>query len=409
MSEPRPIPENLAKYEPEILAGLAAAARRRGELGFQERCNRPTCWGGHNEGGRNISSFHSGRPVLISQALNQVTSSGPGDELQDERRSQAEQNEKPEGINHQAADLPTVRFWPIMGINAARVNHGGAWKIYVLAKNLDLTGRGAIPLENLIKWVKALGVHPKTFNRWLGDALALGLITERARHDGWVVLASNQAAAVTLGCNHAGGRPASITAAALVTHGWRAQVFAAYEETHGGRPISRAKQESLTGVPISTQRAYDNQAGVIRKRNIAISEEPVKCLEGAKEFENRAGPFPWRDKRRRYKVLAWWLPDNRTAPGAESLQRGRTKKINKAIKHLINQRDNSLFIQEQAQSYDGEGVLPFIRIFQPSAVSARSMERKIIKADIRGPGELYFPNREYRRGHLWNTYPLGGD
>ncbi|MDP2325011.1 MAG: hypothetical protein Q8N51_13420, partial [Gammaproteobacteria bacterium] len=88
------IPPSLAKYESEILVMLAAVARRRSEL-----------------------SFMYGRrdPVRIPRAAPRITD----------------------------AQL-SVKFWPLVGVAAARSGTGGAWRAWTLAKHLDAHGLGMI-------------------------------------------------------------------------------------------------------------------------------------------------------------------------------------------------------------------------------------------------------------------------
>jgi len=503
------IPENLKEYGPEILAGLAAADRRRHELanawGYPARqpADGPVkfaelprvaiytdgaCSGNPGPGGwaavlryagkeaersGRIASTTSNRAELqaVIEALQLVTipheidiytdsryvlagvaspirrgkntdlwakitelagphkikyhwvaghAGNPENERANELAQQAIDSrplEKPRlentavnpQLNSQPAALQPVKFWPLVGIAAARRNEGRAWRCWALAKSLDKPGLGAIRLDDLQALANELGIHPKTWRRCLADARRLKLIRERAAADGWVVLASQEAAAVLLGCDYAGPRPASITAGDLVGPGWRAYVWAAYEATHQGKPISRAKQESLTGVPVSTQRAYDNQAGVARRPNYAVSNYAVSgkgkdYLSGVAECEGRAAPFKFWDRQGRRWILAWRLPDCRTASAAESGQRGRSKKINRAIKRLTCKRDNGLSYSGQAESYNAGGVQA-LRIFHRTDKQAKATERKLARADYRPAGELYLFRREGNTADIWHVLP----
>lgn len=386
MTDKRVIPQELKQYESEILAGLAMIERRRSE--------RAQAWA------RPTLPVVPG-PVVFAQ-LQQPAAIEP-----------QQVSLPPEEIPHLAAIEPkpqraadqSVKFWPLVGIAAARDNAGGAWRAWVLAKNLDKPGRGAIQLADLQALARALGIHPKTWRRWLSAARDLALIKDRARGDGWIVLASNPRAAVLLGCDHAGVRPVSIAAGDLTSEGWRARVFAAYEHTHNGRPISRVKQERLTGVPISTQRAYDNQAGVTRRPNYAVSQRAADQLAGELEFGEHAAPFVFRDRQGR-EVIAWRLPDSRISHAAESLQRGRSRKINKAIKQNA-QRLNDSSIPGRVQSFDAGGGLS-LRLFHRTSKQAKSTERKLAHSDYRPPGEIYVHKSETRRVDLWRVLPQGG-
>jgi hypothetical protein len=378
----RAIPENLKKYEAEILAGIAAAERRKTEFS--------TAWG-----------YPTGRPAgpAAFTALEKPTGSPTSAELFIDR-----QNIQGPGQD-KAAGLQSVKFWPVIGIAAARRGYGGAWRAWTLAKNLDKIGLGAIPLVKLESLARELGIHPKTWRRWMAAARHLGLIRDTAR--GFIVLAGQAAAAVIFGCDNAGTRPASIAAGDLVGIGWQACIWAAYEQTHGGRLISRARQENLTGVPGRTQRYYDSQAGVDRRANYAITERPGDELAGMAEFEDRPGSFKFYDKKRRRLVCGYRLPDSRTASAAESLQRGRSKKIAKQIKRLAYKRNDGLSILGQASSYDA-GRVEFVRLFNWTGQQLRAENRKLARSDKQQPKELYLIKQVGRRSDLWQPVPLGG-
>lgn len=303
----------------------------------------------------------------------------------------------------QAATLQTVKIWPLIGTAATkRPAAAGAWRLWIFAKNLDKPGLGAIPLIDLIACIKDLGVSPKNQQRWLKQARRLGLIRDRASADGWIALPSPAKVAAILGCVYAGARPARIPAGDLIAPGWRAKVWAAYVSTQNGRPISRAKQEEISGVPASTQRAYDKQAGVIRRPNYAVSNRSAELLPCVVEFENRPAFKIWNSKPRRW-VVAWRLPDIRTTSAAESLQRGRSRKINKAIKRLKEQQNNGLSLLGQVVSYDAGGANAS-RIFYTTDRQAKAARRKLIIAD-RQPAEGYLLTRCGRRSNLWQFLP----
>lgn len=363
------IPDSLQKYRDEILAGVAAARLRNIEL--------VNAWG-----------YPARQPVIDPLHF--------AEEL-----SKVKPNETYSG---RAADLRAVKIWPLVGISAGRHNEGGAWRAWTLAKSLDINGRGAIPLDDLQALASELRIHPKTWRRWLAGARRLTLIRDRSRGDGWVVLASQPWAAVILGCEYAGTRPASIAAGNLVGKGWHTYIWAAYEQTHQGRPISRAKQENITGVPISTQRWYDNQAGVNRKPNYALSDRPADELAGVSEFEGRPAPFKFYDKRQRRAVVAWRLPDSRTASAANSLQRGRSRKINKAIKQISIKRINGLSILGQAPSY-AAGEMPTLRLFHRTDRQAKATERKLAHSDLQQPSEIYLHTHEGYKADFWRVLP----
>jgi hypothetical protein len=303
--------------------------------------------------------------------------------------------------------LQHVKFWPLMGVAAAKHGEGGAWQAWTLAKSLDKSGTGAIPMADLQALVSDLGINPRTWQRWMAAACRLTLIHVRSNSPELISLASHAAAAVLLGCDDIGTRPASIRAGDLTGKGWRSYVWAAYEVTHGGRPISRAKQEQLTGVPTRTQRAHDNQAGVDRRPHYAISDQPTDELTIVSELGNHKGAFKFYDKKHPHGVLAWRLPDSRTTTAAESLQRGRSKKISKAIARLNFQRLNDSSILGRVQRFD-PGNVQALRIFHMTGQQLRAAERKIARMDLQPAAELYLHRSYGKHADLWHVVPQGG-
>lgn len=383
------IPENLKQYTREILAGIAAAERRRIELS--------SAWG-HPE-------RRPAGPGVFARLIDRPNAAGsegcpsPNDSLGHLR--------VPTVDDGNPRTLQPVKLWPMMGISAARRGEGGAWRAYALAKSLDKSGTGAIHLAELESLAVELGIHPKTWRRSLAAARRLTLIHDRSNCPGLIALAGHAAAAVLLGCDYIGTRPASIRAGDLTGKGWRSHVWAAYEATHGGRQISRAKQEQLTGVPVRTQRAYDNQAGVDRRAHYAVSERPADELTGSSEFENHPGAFLFYDKKRRCNTLAWRLPDSRTTSAAVSLQRGRSKKIIKAVKRLQFQRPNDSSILGRVQSFEADNVRP-LRIFHMTRPQLRATERKLARMDLQPAQELYLHRSYGKVSDLWHVVPLEG-
>jgi hypothetical protein len=366
------IPENLQEYKAEILAGLAAAERRKVELG--------QAWGYPHDRERSYIVGSSGGSLALIEASRVpiTTSNDVG----------------------QAENCTMVKIWPLVGISAWRHSNGGAWKVWILAKHLDRTGRGAVPLADLQALAADLGIHPKTWRRWLADARRLTLFRDLAR-PGWILLASHSMAAVVLGCDNVGNRAVEISSRYLFSTGWRSYVWAAYESTHGGRPISRKRQEALAGVPIGTQRRYDKDAGVERHHNYAVSIQSPDELAGIEEFGDRAGPFEFYDRRQHKVVIGWHLPDSRTTTTAETARRGRSRKINKAIG-----RYNGLFFMEQARScFAGE--TPAGKIFHRTRAQAKATERKLARSDHQGLVEIYLWSPEGKKAEIWRPLPQG--
>ena len=56
-----------------------------------------------------------------------------------------------------ANDQLKVKLWPLMAFAARKVNCTGAYRLWVLAKALDIHGSGVIKAENLREWAIAIG------------------------------------------------------------------------------------------------------------------------------------------------------------------------------------------------------------------------------------------------------------
>ena len=375
------IPDNLKKYELDILAGFAAARRRKIEYS--------QAWGYPEKPPAGPAAF-----AVLEKSIERPIQEKPGITSSDLKCPGP-------------ASMQKIKILPLVGMAAARRGDGGAWRAWSLAKNLDKTGQGAIPLVELELLARELDIHKKTWRRWLAAARRLTLVRDRMRGDGWIVLAGQAWAAVLLGCDYLGPRPASIAAGDLISEGWRAFIWAAYEQTHHERPISRRKQEQLTGVPERTQRAYDSQVGVDRRPNYSLSDRPGDNLAAVAEFEDRPGLFKYYDKKRRRWWCAWRLPDCRSTTAAESLQRGRSKKIAKQIKRLSYKRINGLSILGQAESYDA-GSVATVRLFHRTGRQARAAIRKLDKTGSKQPNELYLFKQAGRSCDFWQPLPLGG-
>jgi hypothetical protein len=127
---------------------------------------------------------------------------------------------------------------------------GGDWRLYVLAKALDRQGLGMIPRDDLRAYALALGVHVRTFQRWMTEARNHGLFIDvQARGGEWMLLLPNPgAAAYGMGCE-VGRRKVRIKADLLIGKGWKAHVWAGVEATSrlpGGRQMARERLQALS-------------------------------------------------------------------------------------------------------------------------------------------------------------------
>jgi hypothetical protein len=147
----------------------------------------------------------------------------------------------------------TVSFYDRMGVHAARknsrVSHG--WHAWVLGKRLDIEGSGRVRRDDLRVFANSIGVHPRTWERWINEARNNNLLMDIQKSDGewWFILPSPARAAKSMGCAHVGSRKVVMSAAALIGEGWRARVFSAWED---GKQISREQIQKHLDIPVST-------------------------------------------------------------------------------------------------------------------------------------------------------------
>lgn len=212
-----------------------------------------------------------------------------------------------------------IRFTPLVGLKSFRTSEaGGAWRLFVLAKNLDDKGLGKIERESFGVYSKSLGVSDRQFRRWLNAARNHDMVQDVQSEDGqWMlILASYKSVAKTLGLKHA-GRVVTLPAKLLVGKSWRAYVFASWQSiftNNGERLASQKKQAEITGISEQTQRQFNKEAGVQSKRNYAISNIHANGYSAVLEFDNRAGLFEYWNKETHQKYLGWRIPNSRYFP-----------------------------------------------------------------------------------------------
>ena len=162
----------------------------------------------------------------------------------------------------------TIKLWPVIILAAITNKHGGAARIWALSKAIDSQGAGKVSRADLWAFCAGLGIGERKRLRWLCAALELGLFREVIYRNGEVVyrLASWGRGAGMLGCSQI-GKPANVTAKALVSPGWRAHVWAGYLATLEGQIISQETKYKITGVDPRTQRNYQATLAVKRIQN----------------------------------------------------------------------------------------------------------------------------------------------
>lgn len=241
-------------------------------------------------------------------------------------------------------DGRTVKAWP--GLLTAMLKHevAAAGRIYLLMRFIDSEGSGWLTVDH-VRFVFTHKESPLKVMGWRRLRQILhggeGIFWKRDdRGRIWIIGAGK--IADRLDVERLTGQPVELPLRALVggMKVVRANFYASY---HSGRlkdnPISRGVLQQVTGVPVRTQRVYDDVTGTGRQKNICVGEPYSR--EG---FENCAydrgrAAFVLRDAKGNYgpkggRYLAWHLPNHYDGPHKVTY-RGRQKKINQHLNALV--------------------------------------------------------------------------
>lgn len=292
----------------------------------------------------------------------------------------------------QPAHFPEiVNFYPLMAIQAARRSSrvGGGYRLYVLAKALDQQGRGAISRKQLRQWTRALGLSWVQWKRWLEEARNNDLLRDVQRQSGeWeLILPGAAAAARAMNCEAVGACKVTMAAYLLIGAGWKARVWAAYEATHRGRPISRERMQKLVNVPVSTQRYRDNQAGVTSQANYARLKNRAGDLAMLREYGQHKGLYVRKDG-----FLGSRKPDSRTTDIAERGRKGRARKANATL-HRMERMTGLSLVRQALSDHVSPELAPTksvcVRLFNFTPSQRAASEKKLAKADTPRIREVY--------------------
>jgi len=218
-----------------------------------------------------------------------------------------------------------MKFYPELVLAVMRSNKPtGGVRLFCVAKHFD-NGNGHIPFDEFKAYAKRyLGIGKSRFNRWMREALRLGIVK---RSGNVLALLSWGKAAVACGVTNPLANAVEMGVTKIVNDGWAAWVWAAYLKRHEGKPIARATLERLTGIPERTQRAYEAEANVENQANYATEKEPI-----AKEEDGYFWYYGQPKKR---------LGNSRVISGVERCKRGRTKEHNHEIWDALSLWDSS--------------------------------------------------------------------
>ena len=238
-----------------------------------------------------------------------------------------------------------VKLFPDIALGMLRQEQVAPGRVWLLLRHLDSEGRGWLRIDIIREQL----THKDSALRLCGWRQLRNLLRQgegifwrRDKTHLWLRSAGKAAAA--LGVARLVARPVAL--ALKILRGGIGSVRAHfYASFHSGRrsqqPISRRTLEAATRVAARTQRLYERETGVKRRRNMAIGErysaENVQkraWAHGKASFDfidhhGRQGP-----EKRHY--IAWHLPNSYRGCHDPS-PKGRMQKINRQI-DLVNKR-----------------------------------------------------------------------
>jgi hypothetical protein len=289
-----------------------------------------------------------------------------------------------------------IKIWPSVGLAASQNKRGGAWRLWVLARNLDREGSGVVSKRDLYDYLDSLGCHPRTRRRWVRAAKESGIICEAKNEAGEriYILRSSGKAAAALGAVKI-GRPVTIKGGAtkLLENGWTAHLWGGWTAAKNGyqenpKPISQETKRQLTGVAPRTQRKYQRISGSKSIANYAprpdIDTAHVDSLNdvtGWTFFVDGEGNTNQR------------LPDLVLAPlSVDVAKRGRSRKAQRELSKYSSLERREPFSDEPERIY-----------YDTCKDASRATERQPKAALLHGENP---PDRFYHRKHI--RYLEGG-
>lgn len=286
-------------------------------------------------------------------------------------------------INEQLGGTLTV--YSGIAFAAYKVQNGsGAWRAWAIARSLDKPGSGKVKRAELVSYLRWLGEPTRSVQRWLESAINLGLLQENNKGD--LHMVNPARAAMCFGAESI-GKPATISAKALVCKGWKAHVWAAYLVTLSN-PISQARKEQLTGVSERTQRNWQKGIGWAEKNYVDHGVKPshvtgLREERGLACFVGRGGHLIQR------------LPDTRRVPMFQAMpgRRGRLRKMQK----LLN----------QSSSLEGRGAdSEALKLFCTTSKGVEQAKRQAVRADLppwEAPREVFLLNKTGKLANWWKA------
>ena len=233
-----------------------------------------------------------------------------------------------------------------------------------MCRYLDGEGRGWFAIQDMRGKLTDTGSLLRLFTwRRLRQVLTQGhgrfWIWDKEHERLWLFGAARVAA--NLNVTRLVGKPVVLPISAITNSigEFKTHLYAAW---HSGRksnnPISRAVQETITGIPERTQRHYCQVAGIKRKTNIAIGNKHDPEEEENQAWQRGRAIFKFvdhqgRQGRKGTLYIAWHLP-NTVGPHQQTTN-GRMRKINQKLNVLVTKGTQGNRQKEVVKRYYADG------------------------------------------------------
>ena len=293
-----------------------------------------------------------------------------------------------------------VLHYPSLGLAALQQSDVPCYRVWLMCRYLDDTGRGMVDVAQLKEELTSLDAHLRLFSwKRLRQILYAGngrfWHWHQENNQLWLVGVAKLA--VALNVSKLVGKRVQLPVK-TITAGisqFKAHLYAAWHSgRHSENPISRAVQRQLTEIPERTQRRYGRIANIKTTKNFAIGARvsPKKLEQAAWQRGNAI--FEFIDQKGKFGVengrfLAWQLPNQYEGPHQQA-QFGRQRKINKQLRQQQEQQLKDL-VEIGAQGNRGKANVE--HTYHPNG-------SKAVQA-IRNGSEAYWPTKTSYRVRFW--------
>jgi hypothetical protein len=284
-----------------------------------------------------------------------------------------------------------IKIYPLLMMSAFTSGHGGAARLYAVARNLDKSGSGYVYKEKMLQHLLDLQIHERNIRRWWMDANELGIFRESTlgKTKLEVVFYVSPDKLANLICSRHIGNPVLVREEKLFSCGWRAWVWNAFLCSVEGEMLSKQLKFSLTGIHPRVQAKYEEKLNLTKIRNDAFickgGDEHAKLLR--ETSHNYLYSKNGRIFQRFPDIICSKEPiDSRTC------KRGRTRKYQKKLVNL------SLYSEREQGNK--------LKKFYSSDTRAYKTIKKYIQEGYLIPGDIFdyfvFTNNDGNR-NTWKA------